>query len=259
MTIDEAGVHQKLIDRCRAEGINLIFDVCLSREDPGDSADSYRPARHGVPPSISVWRSEPDVPDDVIAETITLSHEFGHHLTHMAHLVSEAHEHARNKGDEDYALEHGWMTTNETHLVIADEELAWALARSTLALLGFSRCERFDRQRASALASYTPFRASQSVFTDDEMGEIRGWLDDVEHGMDALELNMLTRSEAIAETGTLRAQLGSSKSKPEIIGASARALGHLIAGAYGAKAAVALIARWPQALSSTKPEVPTLE
>jgi hypothetical protein len=259
MTIDEAALHEKVIERCRAEGIHLIFDICLSREDSGNLVDSYRPARHGCPPSICVWRSEPDVPDDVIAETITLAHEFGHHLTHSARLISEAHEHARSKGDEDYALEHGGKTTNETQLVIADEELAWALARSTLALLDFSRWERFDRQRATALASYAPFRTSQSVFTDDEMSETCSWLDDVERAMDALELNLLTRSEAIAEMATLRAQLRSSKPKPEIIGASARALGHVIAEAYGAKAAAALIAQWPRALSSTKPEAPAID
>ena len=56
-----------------------------------------------------------------------------------------------------------------------------------------------------------------------------------------------------------KAQLGSSKPKPASITVSAEALGHLIAEAYGAKAAAELIGRWPRALAAMKPELPTTE
>lgn len=258
-TDDESRVHKKLLERCEEAGVRLILDICLSPCDPGDSADSYRPATYDAPPSISVWRSDPKIPDDVVSETITLSHEFGHHLAHEAQFVSQAHQDARYKGAEDYDYEDGPQTTNEVQLVVADEELAWGLARSTLSLLGFSNWVRFERQRANALATYYTYKVPCSLFAADEIREAIDWLSDVERAVDALDFNMPALTEAVAEIATLRAQLGSSKPKPAILRASGEALGGLIAEAYGAKAAAELIGRWPRALSAARPESPTTE
>jgi hypothetical protein len=255
MANEDECVHKKLLERCQAAGIQLFFDSCLSPVDLGDNADSYRPAAHGAPPMISIWRSEPEISDDVVRETITLAHEFGHHLAHEAQMVSQAHQDARRKGAEDYDFEDGPQTTNEIQLVVAEEELAWALARNTLALLGFSNWDRFERQRANSLASYT-FKVLHPLFSADDAREVIDWLSDVERAIDALELNVPAKSEIAAEIATLRAQLGSSKPKPGIVVASARALAELIAEAYGSKAAAELSARWPRAFAATKPESP---
>lgn len=104
-------------------------------------------------------------PPDIIYETITLAHEFGHFLSwkertprdaYEAYLVAlvtrsrawEAvpeHDHAAYH-DAIRAAARAALTTEQLALIVAEEERAWAIGREALEELGFVRLDLFDER-----------------------------------------------------------------------------------------------------------------
>jgi hypothetical protein len=165
MSEDEA-VHRRLWDLCIAAGIRFVVHSPADDYDPGDAAESFSPGLREHPtPTIHVWRENAAKCDDVVRETIIIAHEHGHYLAWKYGIESDDMHEAREKGREDYDGEYGGQTREDVHLVLGDEELAWAFARITLARLqGFGNWAAFEQQREQSLGSYS-FSVRQGRFS----------------------------------------------------------------------------------------------
>lgn len=162
-------IYQALWKRAEDDGVWVHYDGM-----PTPASGGYHPRDHApaAGPMITISRpyyekqDEPTrtrnagapstmPPPDILEETITLAHEYGHHRSHLAGNRTKEYVEAVVQIERYYAGDDvPPLTSEQQRLVREEEERAWSIGRSVLAELGFDLFAAFDSRESNGLAQY---------------------------------------------------------------------------------------------------------
>lgn len=129
----------------------------------GGAAGEYHPPQHHhrtgrlMKARIGVYPPEGDGRFREPEDTITLAHEYGHHLSFMNGTRAAAYEEAVKL----FPMRVGELTDAQRRLILEEEERAWALGREALKAIGDLDTTMFEAQQVDGLGFYRAKLASQ--------------------------------------------------------------------------------------------------
>lgn len=131
-------LFERLCQRVRVAGVYLTFGH-ESFSQHGE-AGSYSPdpwEKGHDHPRIEIFRKvSASLVDDYKAESITLAHEFGHHLSHVSGVRPSDYLQVANRFADGGAVR-GHLTDGEAHVIYDEEQRAWDHALRLLEEMGF--------------------------------------------------------------------------------------------------------------------------
>lgn len=166
----------QLYERAWSEIRKLVpihYDTCI-QPDGGESSEGGYFQDNGTDPAIIILctnggfeRKMPHRPsrrlasgvdatdERLLAELITLAHEYGHVVSKRGQTPTD--EWRRYREAEDRRRLRYPITKHDRDLIVAEESLAWAVGRELLTGLGFKDWTEYERREAVGIASYAQY------------------------------------------------------------------------------------------------------
>lgn len=181
--IDVWELYQRVWHQAEAEDVAVMYNGIPPRGEHGWFHPQNHPNGRSFPvihiarpyysgdgrtPTQTV--NNPDLPPpDLLAELLTLAHEYGHFRSWKAGGRTAAYEAAviALEKQVDSASE-PMLSEEQRELIRTEEETAWQIGRQILDSLGFDRWDAYDARRARSLEVYEKLLRAEYENAEDD-------------------------------------------------------------------------------------------